>query len=313
MRSIATLLLILLASVQTASAFEGAVRWRMVAGNVAQLSSLGVKPDDPQSLYAVTPEQLAKAGGVRESRYTLLIKGSRLKEVGAKAGEDGNYVVIDAESGSIWMVQPHEKRYVEWGKAEREATDQRAAAYTKKLEEDVAKATPEQKEAAQKRLAEHQAKAAAKPEVKSLNKEETVSGLKSSIYEIKILDRAARGWVSSEPADLVKTIRGAYAAREKMQVGPGGGRDPKSLLSEQGLPVRVVSIQGGMFRYEEIEAIEKREVAEQEVAIPADFQKADLREILKQALTQKLNKAVDKGLLNPGGAKPAEPAAPAKP
>lgn len=271
-----------------AFAFEGTIRWRISTGSMNKAVELGAKADDPKSIFAIPHEKLATGADVKESKFALLVKGDRVKEV-AEASPDANYVIVDGGERSVWMVTPKEKRYVAWGKNDLAAMEAKAKATDKAQEDALAKLSGDALTQAKKRLDEQRARRNVKPDVKEVGTKEKVLEHEAKVIDVTILDRAARGWVATEPADLAKTFRDVYTTRENLQIGQGGLRDPKSVLTEHGIPLRIITADKGGFRVEEIVAIEPHSVSDAEVGLPTDFTKISIEDLLKQALQSRLN------------------------
>ena len=279
---------------------------------MSQLAGLGVKPEDPKTLFDLPSDKVAGVPGVAINDFTLLIKGSRVKEISSNAS--ASYVIVNAATSEIWMIAPPQKRYIEWNQADRELLQQRLNDMEKKQEAKIATLSGEEKEKAQKQLDLQRAAAKALPEYTDLKKQEKVAGLEASVFDLMLPGRSARAWIAKDPTDLASTFREVYSVRAKMQGGAGlQQRDLKELVSERGIPARLITFQAPGFKIDELVAVEPGKIEDQAMALPADYEKVSLQDFFKAALQDQLSKAVQSGQLRSGGAggAPAAQSAPA--
>ncbi|HYD48882.1 MAG TPA: hypothetical protein VEB21_11070 [Terriglobales bacterium] len=301
--TIIALVVLLGLSTPAVHAFEGTLKWRTMSGMIASLAPLGAKAEDPQTVLALASDKVAGMPGVTTSQFDLLIKGSKVKE---RPQGNAAYVVVDGATGQIWMINPASKRYVEWSQEDRDMLQKRLTDLEKKQEEKIATMTGPERDQAQQRLDEQRAAARAQGDLENLGKQETIAGFVTTLWQVKVPGRLAHAAIATEPADLAQTFRGVYAARAKMQGKTGlQPRDLKEIVSEKGIPVRIVSVQGSAFKIDEIVASEPGPISDTEVRIPAGFEKTSLQDYLKGALQQRLQQSMPKTL-------PGAPTTPAK-
>lgn len=103
-----------------AQAFEGTLRMRSVTIDATPL--LERYSNDPEKLIAAPWERIlaaARDAGAQVEEDTALyhIKGSRLRMSGAGMAES-SYMVTDHQTGTMMIVQPEQRSYIEWTRAD---------------------------------------------------------------------------------------------------------------------------------------------------------------------------------------------------
>jgi hypothetical protein len=269
----------------SAEGFEGTLKVRTISVDTEHLSALlnGKPATDPQSVFAIPVDKLlalkgTAGSGVEVTEPTISIKGSKLRaeNVGRERDE---YMIMDLDSGTSWMVMPKDKQYVEWTKADTEAMANKMEEMRKAMDERMAKLPPEQRqqmEAMMKGIHGMPGAPAEAPkvEVHPLGKSQTVDGMQTTGYEARQGTETAEAWVTQDYKELQHTF---HAMQENMRkMAPGrkpGEKDIRAALAEYGLPVRVQALDGRQYRVEDLVEVQKKGVADDLFAVPAGFQK----------------------------------------
>lgn len=272
----------------TASAddFEGTLKVRTISVDTDHLSGLlnGKPASDPQNVFAIPVDTLLALKGtagssVEVTEPTIYIKGAKLRaeNLGRKRDE---YLIMDLDSGTSWMVTPKDKQYVEWTKADTQAMANKMDEMRKAMDERMAKLPPEQRqqmEAMMKGMHGGMPGAPAeapKVEVHPLGKSQTVDGMQAAGYEARQGTQTAEAWVTQDYKELQHTFHAMQENMRKMAPGRRAGeKDIRAALAEYGLPVRVQALDGKQYRVEDLVEVQKKSVADDLFAVPAGFQK----------------------------------------
>ncbi len=281
-----------LLAVTAASGFEGTVKWREIAVPRHSLSAL--LPEGPKggadAVFAVPAERLLslkKSGNCEVDESTFYVKGSKIRVEGDMGDDPDSYVIADISTGTMWMVMPRAKRYMEWTKADAKAAQQKVGEMKQKVAEQLKALNlpPEQRQQLEAAMAGIQ-KPAVKPpdlELRPLNKTKTIQGMEAQAYEVKGANETALGWVTKDLRGLAQTMRTwAKTMQENMPPDEGEEDDPGDLLLEQGLPLRIQTLSRKEYRLEEFLSIKQQPVEEAMFSLPAGYEKTTMQQMMQK-------------------------------
>jgi hypothetical protein len=292
--TVALLLGSLLVIPMTAAAdgFEGTLKVRTVAIETDHLSGLldGKSVTDSQNVFAISVDKLLalKGSGVEVTEPTIYIKGSKVRA--ESIGRDRNdYVIMDLDSGTSWMVTPKDKKYVEWTKGDTQALANKMEEMHKAMDERMAKLPPEQRqqmEAMMKGMPGMPGAPAAAPkvEVHPLGKTQTVDGVQTTGYEARQGSETVQAWVTQDYKELLPTFQAMQENMEKMTPGrKAGEKGVRATLAAYGLPVRVQTLGGRQYRVEDLLEVQKKSVPADLFSLPAGFEKSTPQQMMGPA------------------------------
>jgi len=266
-----------------ADGFEGTLKFRTVSVPIDQLKGLTDGGSaDADKLYAIPIDKVMAVPGVKPRETTIQVKGSKVRADTGGREPDG-YVIMDIDQGTSWMVMPAQKKYVEWTKADLKALADKMGEMQKQMQERMAGMPPEQRkqmEAMMKSMPGAAGSDAPKPQVRALGKTQTINGMQTTAYEVRIGDDTAVGWVTQDQKDLQRTFKKLREGEEKMMSrNPGPGL--QSALADNGLPVRVQKVERTDYRIEELVDVQRMPMAVELFAIPAGFEKTTPQQLMQ--------------------------------
>jgi len=282
----AVLACVLAATAAPALGFEGVVKFRNVTADISALAAAGQVSPQPgaEDLFAIPTERLmAMKPGVRTETLAIYIKGAkvRVNEPGGKG-----YMVMNTDTGEGFMVMPSEKAYVAMGKEERQQMGRRMKAMQeqmqKALSEQLASMPPEQRRRLEAAMQQHGAMGGMMPgkrepvKVRPLGKTATVNGVRATAYEVRRGTKVTRGWVTDAYPELLRTFRSVEEKQAEML--PEGAQDGEAALAKRGFPVRIQTFSGD-YAVEDLVAVEKKSVGDEQFSIPPGFRKRSMREL----------------------------------
>ena len=275
---IATLLLgcgLVAPTVGWADGFEGTLKFRTISVPVDQLTGLTAGGStDAEKVYAIPIDKLLAVPGVKPRETSIQVKGSKVRANTGGRDPDG-YVIMDVDQGTSWMVMPGQKKYIEWTKADMKALTEKMAGMQKQMQERMAGMPPEQRkqmEAMMKSLPSAPGSTPPKPQVRALGKTQTINGMPTSAYEVRIGDESAVGWVTRDQKDLQRTFKNLREGEEKM-MSHSPGKGIQAALADNGLPVRVQKVDQNEYRIEELVDVQRTPMGADLFAVPVGFEK----------------------------------------
>ena len=264
-----------------ADSFEGTLKFRTITVPVDQLKGLTGGSTDADKIYAIPMDKVMAAPGVKPRETTIQVKGSKVRaDTGGR--EPGGYVIMDVDQGTSWMIMPAQKKYIEWTKSDLKALTDKMATMQKQMQERMASMPPEQRkqmEAMMKSLPNMAGNDAAKPQVHALGKTETINGMQTKAYEVRIGDESAVGWVTQDQKDLQHTFKNLREGQEKI-MSRNRGQDIQSALADTGLPVRVQKVDHDDYHVEELVDVQRTSMNADLFSIPPGFEKTTPQQMM---------------------------------
>jgi hypothetical protein len=258
-----------------ADGFEGTLKFRTFSVPVDELKGLTAGGStDTEKVYAIPMDKLLAVPGVKPQESSIQVKGSRIR-ANTGAHDAGSYIIMDLDQGTMWMVLPEQKKYVEWTKADMKALTDKMAEMQKQMQERMAGMPPEQRkqmEAMMKNLSGAPGSTPPKPQVRALGKTQTINGMQTSAYEVRVGDETAVGWVSPDQQDLQRTFKNLREGEAKM-MSNNAGAGIQSALANSGLPVRLQKVDQGGYHVEELVDVQRAPMGADLFAVPAGFEK----------------------------------------
>ncbi len=280
------ILVALLATAGSAAAFDGSIKLRTMAVSTDQLAAAnGGKVPDAAATLKLMPEALLKDAKPDVKESTVYVSGKKVRMDAPLEGNRAGYAIIDLDKGLTWFVVPAEKRYIEWSEADATAMADKMKQLRKMMDERMAKMPPDQRtqmEAMMKNMGPPDGEAKAAPiTTKSLDRSQTINGMKATAYEAVDGDATVIGWVTQDRPGLDKTLREVSERMEQMTPASMRKETVRKVLQDKGLPVLVQTLQGGRYRIEEVLAVEEKPVPAELFVVPADFARTTGRDALK--------------------------------
>ncbi|UCD24212.1 MAG: DUF4412 domain-containing protein [Gemmatimonadota bacterium] len=281
--------LILLMSVPSAflaQDFEGTIKQKSIQVSVWALQDLlwnenDEAEDEPsydneadynaaqaRKLFDIPMEQLEKMAASGEAditRSTIYVKGSWIRIAGEGDGEA--YMVYDLESGTYRLVNPQERTYLEYSRADMEEQQRKAEEMMAGFGVDMAEIE-----------ADMEGESAGGPTVEALGATAEINGYHTTGYEARTDGRIGRGWCAKDESALMKSFE-ALAAQAGSEEDEGS--DIEDLLCEGQLPVlvQIFDVYGEMYDVTEIVAIERTAVSDELFEIPAGYQRVSMQDM----------------------------------
>jgi len=264
-----------------ADGFEGTLKFRTITVPAAQLKGLTEGGStDTRKVYAIPVDKLLAAPGVKPRESVIQVRGSKVRANTGGRDPDG-YVIMDVDQGTSLMVMPAQKKYIEWTKADMKELTDKMSEMQKQMRARIAELPPEQRkqmEAMMKSLP-NAGGDAPQPQVHALGKTETINGMQTSAYEVRIGDESAIGWVTKDQKDLQHTFKNLREGEEKMMAhSPAKG--VQAALADNGLPVRVQRVDKDEYRIEELVDVQRTPMSADLFSVPAGFEKATPQQIM---------------------------------
>jgi len=279
------------ARVSFAADFEGTIKLRALSVDTKQLSSLVGEQSttDAAKLFAIPMDKLLALKGQANSSLqvlepTIAIKGAKVRADGVGREHD-QYVLMDLDKKTTWLVMPKDKKYFEWSAADVQALNTKMEAMQKELESRLATLPPEQRKQVEAMMKGMPGGSGAAPKVdlRPLGTTETINGMSATAFEVRNGGEQSVGWVTQEHKDLMQAFKALQESQEKMTPGHHGQKSDRLLLAERGLPVRVQTLDGGQYRVEDVLDVKKQAVPADLFTIPAGFEKTTGQQMMKQA------------------------------
>jgi len=278
--------LMLFPSVLLAQEFQGTIKQRSIQVSVWALQDLlwneeSEEQDEPsynteaeynaaqaRKLFDIPMEQLealAASGEADIAQSTIYVKGSRIRIAGEGEGEA--YMIYDLESGTYRLVNPQERTYLEYGRADMEEQQREAEEMMAGLGVDMADMA-----------AESDMESDNNERFEALGRSAVINGFQTKAYEASANGRIGRGWCAKDESTLVKSFEAlaAQAAAEEED-----GSDIEDLLCEGQLPVlvQVFDSYAEMYDVSELVAIERTPVSDELFTIPAGYKRVSMEEM----------------------------------
>ncbi len=280
------ILLLCVPSFLKAQSFEGTIKQKSIQVSVWALQDLlwsenGEDEDEPsydteaeynaaqaRKLFELPMdriETMAASGDADIARSTIYVKGSRIRIAGEGEGEA--YMVYDLESGTYRLVNPQERTYLEYSRAEMEEQQREAEEMMAGLGVDMAEIEDEFGD-----------ELGGEPTVEALGTTAEINGYQTTGYEARSADRIGRGWCAKDESELVKSFE-ALAAQAISEEDEG--TDIEDLLCEGQLPilVQVFDVYAEMYDVTEIVAIDRSAVSDELFEIPAGYQRVSMQDM----------------------------------
>lgn len=280
-----------------AAAFEGVLKWRLVRVEKPALAKVAGADASADTIFEIPYDALMSLHGEAVvSDITVYAKGSKVRADGTGRNQ-GTYTITDLDSGLTQIVAPDKKRITEFSEQDAKTLQRRANAMKAFFAES---GNPKKGEDARDTVAritkgEADEEPPARVEVVSLGRDQTISGMPTKAYEVKGGKTSVLGWVTSEHPEVLELLLRIDKTRAR-QAGAAAESRPKTVLSKEGLPVRVQTLDARAYTVEDLVAIEPKAVDDALFQVPAGFNKATAAEIANEA----------------GSLKPPTPSAPAK-
>jgi len=276
--------LMILPTVVLAQEFEGIIRQRSIHVNLEFLQDMlwdeEDEPDysDEAEYYAgqarklfdlpmARIESMAATGEADITHSTVHVKGSRLRISGASEAE--GYMVYDLESGTFRLVNPQERTYLEYSRADMEEQQRRTQQMMAQFGADMAEMETEMDDGSD---------GGRRPE--ALGRSEVINGFQTAAYEVRANGQFGRGWCAADDSRLVQSFE-ALAAQAASFEDEEEGSDLEDLLCEGQLPIRVHTFDPSLGDYgiDEIVAIDRTSVSDELFAIPAGYKRISMEEM----------------------------------
>jgi len=261
-----------LSSGAVAQEFEGVITTRQVTLGDRALSML-LDPDsleaeriDYRAVFALPMDRIFELAGrsnndISVDSLVYSMKGTQLRVSGDVGDEMPGYAILDFGAGTFQLVQPAEEMYIELTREDFET-------YKSMIPE----SEPEAKPSLQAR---------------PLGQTKQINGLECSAYEIESDEWITVAWVTTELGDLVDAFvefesrmkaMGMYDEEEDSEVF--------SLVAEHGFPVLEQTFltfgdYGAEYEITEIQNVERRSLPADLFAVPSDYEKLSIMEMLR--------------------------------
>lgn len=205
--------------------------------------------DSPASKLLALREALAADGAIDIVQTTIYLAGDRMR-VEAEGEQGRTYSIVDLRKGVSYFVLPDQKEYVELTKAELNPTG-------------------------------NQAEPSAL-QVVALKRSQEVAGMQAAGYEVENDTTTVRVWVTNDRPALSTAFKRLTAALN--QFTPNGDSDPEVVIGgRHGFPVLIQRIDQDTYQVEQVTSIEVRAVPADRFALPADFTRRTMKELMAEA------------------------------
>ena len=263
-----------------AEGFEGTLKFRTITVPADQLKGLTEGGStETQKVYAIPMDKLLAAPGVKPRESLIQVKGSKVRA--NTGGRDPGYVIMDVDQGTSLMVIPGQKKYIEWTKADMKELTDKMSAMQKQMKDRIAELPPEQRkqmEAMMKSLPDT-GSAAPQPQVHALGKTQTINGMQTNAYEVRVGDESALGWVTKDQKDLQHTFKNLREGEAKM-MSHNPGKGIQAALADNGLPIRVQKVDKDEYRVEELVEVQRTPMSADLFSVPAGFEKTTPQQMM---------------------------------
>jgi hypothetical protein len=278
--------LMLFPSVLLAQEFQGTIKQKSIQIPVWAMQDLlwnenGEDEDEPsynseaeynaaqaRKLFDIPMEQLetlAASGEADIAQSTIYVKGSRIRFAGE--GEEEAYMIYDLERGTYRLVNPQERTYLEYSRADMEEQQRKAEEMMAGLGVD---------------MAEIEADMEGEPDggttVEALDATAVINGFQTVGYEARMAGRVGRGWCAKDESALIKSFE-ALAAQAFSEEDEGS--DIEDLLCEGQLPILVQVFDSYAESYDvtEIMAIDRTVVSDELFEVPTGYKRVTMEEM----------------------------------
>lgn len=253
--------------------FEGTVTIQQVTADEAGvrklLGSSGDQEIEPDALFAVPVDRLLDLAGRMDQDITIerliySIKGATIRVDGVGEGAEESYALMDYGTGTLRLVQPLEKIYIEWGKEGLEAMRSLFP-------------PPEENEEAH-----------ADATVRSLGEKRVINGMACEAYRVEWDGVVAQAWTTRALGDLAEAFKQFEERMAVLEVIDPEADEPEiiTLLADKGFPVLEQTLVRGRFegpQYEvsEIVSVERRRLSSDLFEIPDGYEKRGILDMLR--------------------------------
>jgi len=274
MRRVALGLIILSAALAPAgpvSAFEGVLKWRIVQVGKEPLKSVVSDASDSKQVFALSMDKLMSMHGqatVIDS--TVYVKGPKVR-TDTTARDGKSYFIMNLDSGVTEVVNPEKKQVTQVTPDDMREMAEKLASYRAVFKRQVENAAGGDKP----KLSEIM-KMDDEPlpnfELVALDEEKTIYGRDTQAYEVRGGKDAVVGWVAKSDSDVLAFYRKLEENRGKLSPHLKG-TNPKSVLTREGLPMRVQTLNDRQYMVEDLVEIESKPVSDEMFVVPKEFAK----------------------------------------
>lgn len=280
----------------SAQDFEGVIQQRSISVssealytvlNDAEIDDAILDGDDEQAyLRALTEvvfetplerftEMAAYGEDVTVEEMAIHVKGSRMS-VEAGGGMGFDRFIVDAGTGTMWMVSSQRQMFVEWTQEDLEAMQRQSQESLAALGIDMDD------------LAGQADGPEAAATIAPLGRTEEVNGVTATAYRASSGDEIAVAWIRDDDPGIRESFR-LLSERMAAMGGDGesgGGPSVSDLFWQEGTPVRTQTLQaawGNLQGYdvEDILSVERTSVADDLFEVPAGFEKKSLQDLYR--------------------------------
>ena len=181
----------------------------------------------------------------------------------------GGFSIIDLDSGTMWMVNPGERSYVEFSKADAEEAQ-------KKAEEMMARFGLDAESLEE---AEGLEGGSGEVSVTDLDSTRTVNGFEAQGFRASSGEEYGEAWCSTDVSGLADTLE-ELAARTKEMNEEGQGAALEDEMCVEGLPVlsKTFHPYAVLFEVSEVLAVEPGPQPDELFEVPEGFRRIDMSE-----------------------------------
>ncbi len=253
--------------------FEGTVTSRRISVKPAGIAKLvGGNKSDAEKILKMPADKIlaAKDDSIEEKVSTVLISGSKVRV----DATDTSFVLMDADSGILQIVNTKDRKVMEMTKAQMKAATDRVATMPPGMKEQLDKLPPEKRAQVEEAFKKIPGASAKQPEprVRPLERSENIGGYKSNAFEVKSESETVVGWITQDAKDLAKAFLTFASAEQSIRPGP---KNARMLLAEKGLPMRMQTLTAGGYQLDEITKIEPKAVSADQFKIPPGYIKTN--------------------------------------
>lgn len=260
MKSTLTLLAALVLAVPSAALaqqFEGVIKQRTISVETYALEDRGFEMseaifDMATDRILALREELEADGVMTVEEAEVHIKGNLIRM--DMATEEGPaYATMDLDQGIMRMVQPNERMYMEWTKADMERL--------KAMMPDMGGDSEE-------------------PEPRATGQTRTINGMTCVAYDVETDEGTTRVWVSKDNAQLAEAFAGLMESVNAM-VMEEGETDEEMLVAKYGFPVLMLRLGYDTYEIEEILSVDQQPVSDDLFTAPAGYRKMTMADMMR--------------------------------
>lgn len=276
-------LLMLVGSLE-AQSFEGVIRQRslMVSDDAlfemmyaAEEEDVEYEDEDAYNqatafrLFDMPYEQLqsmAASSAAESGEVTVRIRGERIR---VEMGAGGAHTITDLQSGTMWMINPESRTYMEFSKADAEAAQRKAEEMMSRVG-----------------IAPEGMEEAGSPEgavtVTDLEQTRTINGFQARGFRASSKEEYGEAWCSSDAFGLAAALQKIAEQAEEMTEEADGAALEDEMCST-GLPVlsKAFYPYADIFEVSEILSVEPGPQSPEMFEIPEGFARVEMSEIWK--------------------------------